>query len=66
MATSLGSILNLIQIALNGLSVIPAVGGDAALTGALIGLLQAGLNAYHQANGAPLDLTKLPLETPVA
>lgn len=64
-AVSLTNILNIIQLALSGLSKIPVVGGDAALAGVFIGILQYGLNAYHSAAGQPLDVTKLPLETPV-
>lgn len=63
---SLSSILQIIQIALGALSVIPATAPEAALTGAFLQILQAGLTAYHQAAGAPLDVTKIPLEIPVA
>jgi hypothetical protein len=63
---SISSILTIIQIALNALSVIPAVGADAALAGVFINILQAGMVAYNAAAGAPLDLSKIPLETPVA
>jgi hypothetical protein len=62
---SLTSILQIIQIALTALSAIPAVGAVEKEVSALVGLLQAGLLAYHQASGAPLDLTKIPLETPI-
>jgi len=47
------------------LTAIPAIGADAALAGVFIGILQSALNAYHSAAGVPLDVTKLPLETPV-
>ena len=60
------SILQIIQIGLNALTVIPLVGTDAALASVFIALIQSGMNAYHAAAGAPLDLTKLPLETPVS
>lgn len=65
-ALSISSILLILQTALNGLALIPAVGGDAALASVFISIIQSGMNAYHAAAGAPLDLTKLPLETPVA
>jgi hypothetical protein len=65
-SSNLTSILQIIQIALGALAVIPAVGAPAAEAQAMLGLLQAGLAAYHQASGSPLDITKLTLETPVA
>ena len=64
-SVSLGSILQIIQAALMALTAIPAIGADAALAGVFIGILQSALNAYHSAAGVPLDVTKLPLETPV-
>lgn len=64
--TTTSSILLILQTALNALAVIPAVGPDAALAGVFINIIQSGMAAYHTAAGAPLDLTKLPLETPVA
>jgi hypothetical protein len=62
---SLTSILQIIQIALTALQAIPATGAVDREVSALVGLLQAGLNAYHQASGSPLDLTRIPLETPI-
>lgn len=58
-------ILIMLQAALTGLSAIPAIGGDIAIAGAFVNIIQAGLNAFHAASGAPLDLTKIPLEQPV-
>lgn len=63
---SVPGILAIIQIALNALAVIPAVGPEAALAGVFINIVQSGMAAHHAATGAALDLTKLPLETPVA
>jgi hypothetical protein len=63
---NLSGILLIIQTALTALSAIPAVGPEAALAVPFMQILQAGLTAYHQAAGAPLDITKIPLETPVA
>lgn len=60
------SILLIIQTALAALTVIPVVGPEAALAVPFIQILQSGLSAFHAATGAPLDLTKIPLETPVA
>jgi len=65
-SVSLSSILLIIQTALTALAALPAVGPEAALAIPFIQILQAGLTAYHAAAGAPLDLTKIPLETPVA
>lgn len=62
---TLNSILQIIQAALLALSAVPAVGGDAVLASVFVDILQKALQAYSQAAGAPLDLTKIPLETPV-
>lgn len=62
----LASILLIVQTALNAMELIPATGPGAALAIPFVQILQASLTAYHQASGAPLDLTKIPLETPVA
>lgn len=62
---SVSSILQIIQVALGALSVIPVVGPEAALALPFLRILQAGLDAYNQATGSPLDLSKIPLETPV-
>lgn len=63
--TSITFILTILQIALSALETVPAIGGDVALADAFISIIQNAMNAYHAAAGAPLDLTKLPLETPV-
>jgi hypothetical protein len=59
------SILQILQISLNALAVIPAIGQDAVLAGVFVGIIQNAMTAYHSAAGVPLDLTKLPLEKPV-
>lgn len=59
-------ILGFLGIALNALGTIPAIGADVQLAGVFIGLIQKAMSAYHAAAGAPLDLTKIPLEQPVA
>lgn len=61
--TKLQSILAIIQLALSGLSSLPVVGGAASLANVFVGLLTHGLNLYQQETGAPLDLTKIPVET---
>jgi hypothetical protein len=60
-------ILTIIQAALTGLSSIKGnVGTDAQLAQAFLTIIQNGMSAYQSATGQPLDLTKIPLETPVA
>ena len=60
------SILLIIQTALTALSAVPQTAAGAAVAEGFTQILVAGLNAYHTATGAPLDLTKIPLETPVS
>ena len=64
-AINVSSILSILSAALNALTTIPAIGPDAALAAVFIGIIQTAMNAYHAATGQPLDLTKIPLETPV-
>lgn len=64
--SKLASILSIIQLALTLLQTIPVIGGDVALAKSLLGILTNGLNLYNQEAGQPLDLTKIPLETPVS
>ncbi len=68
MATNptLTEILAILSVALNALSTIPAIGADAALANVFLTIIQKALSAYNSAAGAPLDLSKLPLETPVS
>lgn len=63
--TKLQSILQIIQLALTVLSSIPVIGGDVKLASTVLGILTNGLNLYNQEAGQPLDLSKIPLETPV-
>jgi hypothetical protein len=59
-------ILLIIQTALAGLAAVP---GGAVLSAegmAFVKILQAGVSAYQAETGQPLDLTKIPLETPIA
>ena len=59
-------ILIVIQTALAGLAAMP---GGAVLSAegmAFVQILQAGVSIYQAETGKPLDLTKIPLETPIA
>ena len=64
-SVTLTGILNIIQIALTGLEALPLIGPEAALAATFTSILQNALSAYHAAAGAPLDLTKIPVELPV-
>ena len=59
-------ILLIIQTALAGLAVVPGGAIISAEAMAFVKILQAGVQAYQAETGQPLDLTKIPLETPVA
>jgi hypothetical protein len=63
---TVSEILGILGIALNALTAIPGIGGDAVLASVFITIIQKAMNAYHAAAGVPLDLSKLPMETPVA
>lgn len=58
-------ILAIIQAALAGLAAIPGGQLPSAAGLAFIGILQNGMAAYQLETGQPLDLTKIPQETPV-
>jgi hypothetical protein len=58
-------ILTIIQAALGGLTLIPGVGTVAGVSEIFVKILQTGLAAYQVEVGQPLDLTKIPIETPV-
>lgn len=58
-------ILAIIQAALAGLSTIPAAGVAAGAGLAFVQIIQSGMAAYQAETGKPLDLTQIPLETPV-
>lgn len=59
------SILLIIQTALTALTAVPQTAAGAVIAQGFMSILVSSLTAYHQATGAPLDLTKIPLETPV-
>jgi hypothetical protein len=61
--SKLDSILNLINIALQGLTLVPIIGTYAGLSDAFIVILQSGLAAYNAEVGQPLDLNKIHPET---
>ena len=58
------NILTILTIALSAMSAIPVIGTDAALAAVFLKIIQTGMAAYTGATGQPLDLTKIPLETP--
>jgi len=59
------NILAILQIALAALAAVPGVGADAAVVAAFVKIIQNAMLAYESATGVPLDLTKVPIETPV-
>ena len=59
-------ILAIINAALTGLAAIPGAQLGSALGLTFISILQNGMIAYQQETGKPLDLTLIPLETPVS
>ena len=66
--SKLATILGIINGALQGLTLIPGLGTGVALAvqleQTLQGILTNGLAAYQAEAGQPIDLTKIPLETP--
>jgi hypothetical protein len=63
--TKLQNILSIINLALQGLSAIPVLNLPIAIEQTFQTILTNALSAYQQESGAPIDLTKIPLETPV-
>lgn len=59
-------ILTIIQAALVGLQANPSTAPAAAIASPFFTIFMNGLTLYQQETGQPLDLTKIPLETPVA
>ncbi len=64
--TKLQNIESIILMALQGLSLLPVVGGTASIIGVFANILVKAQAAYQQESGQPIDLSKIPLETPVA
>lgn len=59
-------ILEIIQLALTGLSVVPQTAEYAAIAQTFLGIFQNATAAYQAEVGQPFDVTKIPLEAPVA
>jgi hypothetical protein len=58
-------ILTILNAALTGLSAVnPAIGGAALAVEQFVKIIGAGVQAYHLETGQPIDLLKIPLETP--
>ena len=56
----------IILMALQGLSMLPVIGPSASIIGVLANILVKAQTAFQQETGQPIDLSKIPLETPVA
>jgi hypothetical protein len=57
--------LQILQLALTTLAMIPATAPEAAMGGVLLTIVQKSMAGYEAATGAPLDLTKIPIEAKV-
>lgn len=62
---SVSTLLEILTIALAGLSAVPATAEGAAIASVFVKLITTTMQAYQQATGQPLDLTKIPFEQPV-
>jgi len=63
--SKLQTILAIINAALQGLTLVPDIGGAAQLGLTFESILKNALAAYQAEAGQPIDLTKIPIETPV-
>jgi hypothetical protein len=63
--SKLQNILSIINLALQGLSTIPVLSLPIALEQTFQKILTNALAAYQQETGQPIDLSKIPQETPV-
>jgi hypothetical protein len=63
--SKLQNILSIINLALQGLSAVPALTLPIGLEQTFQKILTNALAAYQQETGQPIDLSKIPLETPV-
>lgn len=64
--SKLTTILAIVNAALQGLTIVGGpVGAGAALGTVFENILLNALQAYQMETGQPIDLTKIPLETPV-
>lgn len=64
--SKLQSIEAIILAALQGLQLLPGIGGTAAVVGIFANILVNAQNAYAAEAGQPIDLNKIPLESPVS
>jgi len=64
-STKLQNILSLINLALQGLSLIPGLSTIIGLEQIFQKLLMTGLVAYQTETGQPFDLSKIPQEAPI-
>lgn len=68
--TKLQNIISIINGVLQGLTLIPGLGvgvqAGIAIEQTLQGILTNALSAYQQETGQPIDLSKIPQESPVA
>jgi hypothetical protein len=64
--SKLQNILSIINAVLQGLQLVPVLNLPIAIEQVFQGILTKALAAYQQETGQPIDLTKIPLETPVA
>ena len=64
--SKLQSLEAIILAALQGLQLVPGIGGTAAVVGIFANILVNAQNAYAAEAGQPIDLSKIPLETPVS
>ena len=64
-SSKLQNILSIINLALQGLSAIPVLSVPIALEQTFQKILTNALAAYQQETGQPIDLSKIPFETPV-
>jgi hypothetical protein len=63
--SKLQTILAIINATLQGLTLVPVIGTGAQLGLVFETILQHALAAYQAEAGQPIDLTKIPIETPV-
>ena len=63
--SKLQTIEAIILAALKGLQLVPPIAGAASLVGVFADILVKAQTAYTAEAGQPLDLSKIPLETPV-
>lgn len=54
----------IILAALQGLQLVPGIGASAAIIGIFASILTNAQAAYQAEVGMPVDLSKIPLETP--